>query len=95
MPDLIHRIGDARGCGATTKLPEDDTRKVYVEGHLIALAGDENTHLDGQLVSSQVTNVYVGAKKPIVEGDLALVDLLFHLPSDTKPTGFCDKTYIG
>lgn len=50
----VHRIGDARICGAVT-IPADGSglaRRVFVNGQIISLMGDPNTHGGGALIAT-------------------------------------------
>ena len=46
----VHRHGDARQCGATTVVSNQDN--VFANGKLIAVQGDQNTHGAGALNAS-------------------------------------------
>jgi len=48
MP-AVHRHSDARACGATTVVSNQGT--VFANGLLVAVNGDPNTHLNGELTA--------------------------------------------
>lgn len=63
----VHRHGDTRECGATTVVTGQST--VFVNSVLVAVVGDECTHLEGDLVSTSPGTVRVNGKKVIVITD--------------------------
>ena len=60
----IHRDGDSRVCGATTKVIGQST--VYLDGKLVAVEGDPNTHGNGGLIANDDTTVFINNKKIII-----------------------------
>lgn len=77
MATLVHRVGDARTCGATTTTAGNSS--VYADGLLIAVNGDPNTHGAGGLIAS-ANNVYCEGKLVVLNGDSASPDSLCPLP---------------
>lgn len=78
-----HRDDDERVCSGTTIASGQST--VFVDNKLWAVEDDVSSHGDGKLISVTGSSVLVENKKPIVLGDEAEGDLLFHLPATTKP----------
>lgn len=70
----VHRDSDLRTCGALTTVINQSS--VFVEDKLIAVNGDPNTHLEGQLISTVGSTIFAEDKLIIVEGDVAAPDLL-------------------
>jgi hypothetical protein len=81
----VHRDTDSRYCGARTEVGSQTT--VFVNGLLVALEGDPESHGNGSLISASPGTVKVGAWPIIVIGDTAGGDDLAHLPGDTDPQG--------
>ena len=72
MP-AAHRHGDLRSCGATTIVTGQST--VYIEGKLISVQGDKNTHGEGALIAEK-SDILIGGIPIIVVGDTASQDSL-------------------
>jgi uncharacterized Zn-binding protein involved in type VI secretion len=73
----VHRIGDARVCGALTT-PADGSglvRRVFVNGQIISLMGDPNTHLGGALIAT-TTKTFVNMQPVARVDDNASPDAL-------------------
>jgi uncharacterized Zn-binding protein involved in type VI secretion len=73
----VHRIGDARVCGAST-VPASGTgleRRVFVNGQIISLMGDHNTHGGGALTAT-TTKTFVNGLPIARLGDEASPDNL-------------------
>ena len=70
-----HRHGDARICGATTVVVQQNFCKV--NGKLWALDGDPNSHGDGQLIHSQSFVKVSG------------IPVIIHRPDDAVPDDLC------
>jgi len=71
----IHRNTDLRTCGAQTTVIGQGT--VYVNGLLISVEGDTNTHGEGKLHASlNPGTIYVNGKKVVLKGSSADPDLL-------------------
>lgn len=87
---LVHRDKDARVCGAKTVTT---ATTVYIEGQLVALDDDPNTHGDGNIIATGYTNVYMESKKVAVKGDNAKGDNATH--SNPYCTGSASNTYVG
>lgn len=82
----VHRHGDSRFCGATTIVTGQST--VKVEGKLIAVEGDMNSHGGGALQSVYDSTIKIGGKKVIVAvGDKASRDSKKHPAPPTDPKG--------
>ena len=88
---LVHRNNDSRVCGAITITSATST---YIEGELVALDGDGNSHTGGNIIASGFSNVYVENKKVSVKGDPASSDS-FHPSPPTTTEGSADNTYVG
>jgi uncharacterized Zn-binding protein involved in type VI secretion len=87
-----HRHSDPRNCSATTVVSGQST--VYVNGLLIAVENDQDTHGNGQLVSVSAGTVKINGKKVIVTTDQALADSAPHSPPLTYPsTGSPDVNF--
>lgn len=71
----IHRDTDSRVCGAKTTVINQSS--VYVNGLLVAVDGDPNTHEGGELIAAS-KNLYI-------EGKL----VVNHTPDNAKPDGLC------
>jgi uncharacterized Zn-binding protein involved in type VI secretion len=69
----IHRQDDLRNCGATTIATGQST--VSVEGKLISVQGDKNSHEEGALIAGR-SDVTIGGIPIIVVGDTASQDSL-------------------
>lgn len=81
MPQA-HTDGQSRKCGASTVV--GGQTNVFVNGRLWAVAGDPNSHGGGELINSGTT-VFINNINVIVHTpDLATVDGLLHLPSETE-----------
>lgn len=78
-----HRESDTRLCGATNIVEGQST--VYVNGQLWAVENDQDTHLEGRLISTIGSTVFIEGKKVIVLGDTATTDLAGHTPPLTDP----------
>ncbi len=99
----VHRIGDARICGATT-VPASGTgleRRVFVNGQIISLMGDTNTHLGGAITAT-TTRTFVNGLPIARVGDDAAPDALCLLPlggilghCNPKPTTGSPNVLIG
>lgn len=70
MP-AAHRHTDARACGATTVSAQN--KNVFVNGLLLSINGDPNSHGSGELVAA-TKNVYVGGILVVNLGDSATAD---------------------
>lgn len=70
MTNFIHRQGDKRSCGASTVTKTSKTR---VNGKLISVQGDTNTHGGGGLKPSQ-NKVRAEGKPVIILNDNASPD---------------------
>lgn len=72
----VHRIGDARICGATT-IPAGSAaaRKVLINGQVVSLSGDINTDGGGTLAAS-TTRVFVNGINVVLSGDPSGPDAL-------------------
>jgi len=83
----VHRHGDLRFCGATTMATGQST--VKVEGKLVAVEGDQNSHGAGALEAVYGNgSVKIGNKKVIVAvGDKAAKDNKRHPAPPTDPKG--------
>ena len=67
----VHRVADLRSCGAVT-VPNPATaatRRVYVNGQLISLTGDLNSHGGGALVGA-TNRVFVNGVPVVGMGGL-------------------------
>lgn len=83
MPYGIHRDGDSRQCGATTISSASST---YINGKLVALDDDPNSHGGGELIADGGQKVTIENKKVIMhKPDKAHPDSLDHPlpPTDT------------
>ena len=76
MP-AAHRNGDPRVCGATTVVSGQST--TFSEGQLWAVAGDPNSHGNGQLNASQ-SKVFIQGRPVIINA-----------PDSAGPDGLCPK----
>ena len=82
-----HRHGDNRFCGATTIVSNQST--VFVEDKLWAVQGDQNTHINGNLVAKYGSlDVYNEDILVIVAvGDEAVPDWFGHPKGPVNPSG--------
>jgi uncharacterized Zn-binding protein involved in type VI secretion len=78
-----HREDDSRYCGASTIVSGQGT--VYVNGKLWAVEGDEETHGNGDLISTVGSTVLINGKRVIVFGDTASGDDQDHPLPPTDP----------
>lgn len=92
----VHRNTDQRACGAATRVAGQGT--VYVNGLLVSVDKDPNSHGGGALNASN-PNVYVNGKLVVVQSNSASPDALCPLPggSHCNPSavGRSPDTYIG
>ena len=72
MTNFIHRDGDSRSCGATTKA---SSVKVRVNGRAVSVEGDTNTHGGGALKATS-PRVRINGKRIIILNDNASADSL-------------------
>lgn len=87
MPE-VHRDGDSRSCGATTKVIGQST--VYLNGKLVSVEGDTCSHGGGALKASNNTGVwYINGKKVVYNNSSASPDLLGH-PNPKAASGSSD-----
>jgi uncharacterized Zn-binding protein involved in type VI secretion len=70
----VHRATDLRICGAVT-VPTPDNRRTFVNGLLIALNGDGNSHGGGALIAT-ATRTFVNGRLVARQGDPAAPDAL-------------------
>ena len=70
----VHRNGDSRACGATTKVSGQGF--VYVDGELWAVDGDPDSHGGGNLSPGRIAAIYINGKRVIGVGDTAAPDAL-------------------
>ena len=69
----VHRNSDSRSCGATTTVVGQST--VFVNGLLVSVEGDPNTHGGGELDGSlNPGTILIEGKKLIVVGSHAARD---------------------
>lgn len=74
MAGFIHREGDARSCGATTKA---SCATVRINGKFISIEGDTNSHGGGALRATQTAGkVRVNGRPVIILNDPAAPDKL-------------------
>ena len=92
MP-TVHREGDSRFCGATTIVEGQST--VYVNGKLVSVDNDPETHGEGRIIATVASTVLVNGKVITVQGDTAGGDLAFHPLPPTDPSTFSDNVYAG
>jgi hypothetical protein len=84
----VHTHTQARSCGATTIVSGQS--KVYVNGELIAVQGDNNSHGAGALNASiNPGTIYINDKELVVNGSSASVDNLGH-PNPAAAEGSSD-----
>lgn len=77
MPE-IHRDGDQRSCGATTRVIGQST--VYLNGKLVSVEGDICSHGGGALKADNNTSKwYINGKKVVYNQSGASPDLLGHI----------------
>jgi hypothetical protein len=90
----VHRQDDSRFCGATTIVTGQST--VYVEGKLVAVEGDMNSHGGGALQSVYGDgSVTIENKKIIVAvGDKAAGDNKKHPAPPTDPKGHSSTVIV-
>jgi hypothetical protein len=82
----VHRHGDARQCGATTVVSNQDN--VFANGKLIAVQGDQNTHGAGALNASiNPGTVFINDLELVVNGSTAAVDGSGHLSTASASEG--------
>lgn len=86
----IHRHGDLRDCGATTIVSGQSN--VYVNGVLVSVNQDQNTHGAGQLTASS-NQVYVNNKLVVDVGDDALED--DEGDTDTQSSSGSSNVFVG
>lgn len=71
----VHRNSDSRSCGASTTVTGQST--VYVNGLLVSVKDDPNTHGDGGLNASvNPGTIFVNGKEMVLQGSTAKPDLL-------------------
>lgn len=73
---IAHRIGDLRTCTAVTVPGLNGQSFVKIGGKAWAVAGDWNSHGEGELVPGLASFVTINGTPVIVVGDTALPDLL-------------------
>ena len=90
----IHRHGDSRFCGATTIVSGQST--LYINNKLAAVEGDQNTHGNGQLISSYGNGSFLVENKKIIcaIGDTASADNLGHPGPPTDPNQSSADTFV-
>jgi hypothetical protein len=72
----IHRDTDSRICGAATTVIGQSN--VYINGLLVSVQGDTNTHGAGELsANNNDGSVYINGKKIVLKGSTASPDNLF------------------
>lgn len=86
----IHRHSDARSCGATTIVTGQGT--VFINGLLVSVDGDLNTHGGGALIASSGATTFINGKRIVTTGSSALPD---GLCSSFGSTQHCDPKAIG
>lgn len=87
-----HRFGDSRFCGATTVAVD---RRVYVNGRIWAVNGDQNTHGGGGLISVYGSTVRIGGIRVICAvGDKAGADLALHPVPPTDPSSASGNVFV-
>lgn len=77
----VHRHGDTRVCGATTV---STATSVYVNGNLVALDNDPNSHGAGNLIAA-VNGVYAEGKLIVGHPNEASADNLCPIPPHCEP----------
>lgn len=78
MVGFIHRQGDSRTCGATTKTRITNVR---VNGKFISVDGDTNSHGGGNLKPSITSGkVRAGGEAVIIQGNSASADSFCPIP---------------
>jgi uncharacterized Zn-binding protein involved in type VI secretion len=87
----IHRNGDARACGASTIATNQSS--VYINGQLVAVENDQNSHGGGGLISISNKGVYAETKKIIIVGDTAQTpDISNH--NNTQPVSGSANVFL-
>jgi len=91
----VHRDRDNRTCKAKTNVTGQST--VFVNGQLVSVQGDPNTHIKGELLADVGSGtLFVNGKLVVLDGSGAKPDRRRHrFPADPKADGGSPDVFGG